>query len=277
MSCTRPKAAWATTDVDKKGREYATITFRPKKGYEPDYEIPCGKCLACKAEKRRDWGIRMCHEAQYHQKNCFLTLTYEEDQLPEKINKRDLDLFIARLRKTHKVRYFITGEYGELTKRPHYHAIIFGEDFRGGRYAYNISDGLWSNKQLERTWSHGNIAIADFTPATAMYTAGYVTKKIEDEDTFSIMSRRPPIGWQWARDHQEQLNRLGSVVIDGAKLPIPKAYFNWLEPTKFRPKAVDLDEAKADRGSYVKSYWELENRSREINLRANQAHKREKI
>jgi hypothetical protein len=28
-----------------------------------------------------------------------------------------------------KVRFFHCGEYGDLTRRPHYHALIFGYDF----------------------------------------------------------------------------------------------------------------------------------------------------
>ena len=279
MTCTRPKAAWATTDVDKEGREYKTITFRAKgPAHEADFQIPCGKCVGCHAERRRDWGIRMFHESQYYAQNSFLTLTYEDDNQVD-LDKTHLDQFLARLRKKHKTRYFICGEYGEKTHRPHYHAIIFGNDFRNSRYTYAITDELYGNKDLERTWSHGNIAIGDFTAATAMYTAGYVGKKLGEgkQEGFTIMSRKPPIGWRWAMENQDQMNRLGHVVVDGRTWPIPKAYFKWADLSKARPAEVDLETAKDKRSLNATSLWEQELRSKEINLNAAKAFKSEKL
>jgi hypothetical protein len=29
-------------------------------------EVPCGQCIACRVNRKRDWSIRMSHEAQYH-------------------------------------------------------------------------------------------------------------------------------------------------------------------------------------------------------------------
>ena len=61
----------------------------------------------------------------------FLTLTYNDDNLPSDVglHKDDLQRFFKRLRKaldTKKIRYFACGEYGDTTSRPHYHAIVFG-------------------------------------------------------------------------------------------------------------------------------------------------------
>ena len=282
MPCIKPKPAWATTDVDKEGKEYKTITFKRRgSDLDADYMIPCGKCVACHAERRRDWGIRMFHESQYHEQNSFVTLTYDDDNCPEELCKLDLDRFLARLRKHHKVRYFLCGEYGEKTHRPHYHAIIFGQDFRGGRYTYRINDELWGNKQLQQTWSHGEVVIGDFTPATAMYTAGYVGKKLgKEQEGFTIMSRKPPIGWQWAVDNQDQLNRLGHVVIEGRVWPIPKAYFKWIDTSKFRPQEIDLETAKDIRNKTALDdgfLWEDERRSKEINMLARMSQKQEKL
>lgn len=270
MSCTRPTPGWVTED--------GTITFKARGPItEADHMIPCGKCDGCHAERRRDWAIRMYHEAQYHNQNSFITLTYDDEHCPEKISVEHLQAFLARLRKKEKVRYFITGEYGEKTHRPHYHAIVFGTDFRGGRFTYNIDDRMWGNKLLDRTWSMGNVTVGDFTLGSAMYTAGYVSKKIDDRDTFSIMSRNPPIGWQWAFDNQEQLRRLEFVVCEGTKLPIPKVYFDWGEETKHRPGEVDLDCVKGNRQMHTKTLWEEELRSKEINYSAMRKMREEKI
>ena len=278
MSCTRLRPAWKTWDIDKNGNEYRAITFSKKESaFDADYQIPCGKCDGCHADARRDWGIRMYHEAQYHEQNSFLTLTYDDDNCPEYINKLDLDRFLARIRKKLKLRYFITGEYGDQTHRPHYHAIIFGHDFRGGRFTYRINDELWGNEELNRTWSHGQITIGDFSAATAMYVAGYTAKKLQDKDTFSVQSRKPPLGWRWANDNQEQLRRLEHVVVEGRKLPIPKVYFEWENRSKNRPGEVGLDDVKANRQSHTKHLWEQEQRSKEINQAALRQMRSQKI
>ena len=263
--------------MDKDGNEVRAISFKARGGImDADYQIPCGKCDGCAAERRRDWAIRMYHEAQYYEQNSFLTLTYNQDECPEYINKLDLQRFLKRIRKKLKVRYFITGEYGDKTHRPHYHAVIFGHDFRGGRYTYSISDELWGNTELDRTWSHGNVSVGDFTAASAMYVAGYTAKKIDDKDTFSIMSRNPPIGWRWANDNQEQLRRLEHVVVEGRKHPIPKVYLEWGNQTKNRPAEVELDGVKANRAQHAKALWEEELRSKEINYAASRSLRSEK-
>ena len=35
--------------------------------------VPCGKCIACRISKRREWSIRMLHELEDHQKSVFVT------------------------------------------------------------------------------------------------------------------------------------------------------------------------------------------------------------
>ena len=278
MSCTRPRPAWATTDIDKQGKEFRTITFRAKgPTHEADYQIPCGKCEGCAAATRRDWAVRMYHEAQYHDQSCFVTLTYNDESCPPALTVEHLQLFLDRLRKKQKLRYFITGEYGDQTHRPHYHAIVFGNDFRGGRFTYDIDGRMWGNTELERVWSYGAVAIGDFSVGSAMYVAGYTAKKIDDKDTFSIMSKRPPIGWQWARDNQEQLRRLEHITVEGTKLPIPKVYFDWEQKSKYRPAEIGLDDVKANRRSHTKQLWEHELRSKELNNAASRQHRSEKI
>ncbi len=73
-----------------------------------------------------------------------MTLTYDDEHLPindyvdsdgvihgkPTLRKRDVQLFLKRLRKNYKydnhIKYFCCGEYGGKTFRPHYHLIIFG-------------------------------------------------------------------------------------------------------------------------------------------------------
>lgn len=164
-----------------------------------------------------------------HSRNCFITLTYDDTHCPEKINRRDPQLFMKRLRQKldRKIRYFLTGEYGEKTQRPHYHAIIFGEDFLGG--SYSTGERLYTNPHLSQIWGQGNVEIGDFNIGSAMYTAGYTAKKVGNDDTFSIMSKRPAIGGTWIRENYASLWHLEKCIINGREYPIPKAYERLLQ------------------------------------------------
>jgi len=271
VSCFYLRPAWRVLD---QGRPTKEITFT-KKGsqLDPDYEIPCGKCDGCAADKARDWAIRMAHESYYHDRACFVTLTYEKS--PGKINKKHVQDFIKRLRKesNRPIRYFVTGEYGEQTRRPHYHAIIYGEDFRGGSFA--IDHQLYAHKRLDGIWKFGTCAISEFTLATALYVAGYTNKKLNDPDTFSLMSRRPPLGWRYAREHQDELCRRETVVLNGQEFPIPKCYFEWMDPSKFRPGMVYLDSV--DRRKCLTPMSIDQQRKAEINHQAKRRLKEEKL
>lgn len=266
MTCYYLRPAWRDKQENKNGKR--EITFA-KKGTQIDEDVmvPCGKCEGCRAAARQDWAIRMHHESESYDRNSFLTLTYENS--PEKLQKPDLQKFIKKLRKhsNRQLRYFACGEYGEETNRPHYHLVLFNEDFRGG-YTYNIDDELYGNSALNRIWGHGTITIGSFTMASACYVAGYVNKKLGDTDTFSIMSKRPPIGYDYAVQNQDQLARLEKVIIEGRELPIPKVYLEWETPTKYRPQTVHLDTVRGNRRKYLKNFTPKELRNKEVNQKA---------
>ncbi len=265
MSCFYPRPAWRETQPNESGN-YA-ITFK-KTGsqLDPDLEIPCGKCTGCASDKALEWSIRIYHEAQLHDQNCFITLTYDDNCLPadNKINKRDVQLFLKRLRKhlkPHKIRYFLTGEYGSQTKRPHYHAIIFGNDFLGG--SYPINNELYGNPILDAIWNMGLCSIGSASINSSMYVAGYVNKKIDDKDTFSLMSKQPPIGREWLRKYLPQCAATGTCIITGKEYPLPKTYFKW-EP-------LELDYVNAMRQSKAnpRTLEQLRNKEKNHNARLN--------
>ena len=100
--------------------------------------VPCGKCDGCRLDRSKRWADRMLLEFEAPagslppRKALFLTLTYDDDHLPKvtctdrqcrgNLSVRDTQLFIKRLRKffyPRKLRYFLCGEYGGLTFRPH--------------------------------------------------------------------------------------------------------------------------------------------------------------
>ena len=92
--------------------------------------LPCGRCVGCRLERSRQWAVRCMHEASMHMFNSFVTLTYDDNHLPEynSLNYKHFQDFMKRLRKSHNgVRFYMCGEYGEDFSRPHYHAIVTGK------------------------------------------------------------------------------------------------------------------------------------------------------
>jgi hypothetical protein len=97
--------------------------------------VPCGKCPGCYKARVSAWSFRLVQEAKISSSAYMLTLTYDDHNIPYSPNglcttvKRDVQLFIKRLRKAHvgnsTLKYYCVGEYGGATQRPHYHILMF--------------------------------------------------------------------------------------------------------------------------------------------------------
>lgn len=150
-------------------------------------------------------------EAALHGENTFVTLTYDEDHLPEGATLVPAHLrdFLKRLRKSYeprRLRFFGVGEYGDRTERPHYHLALFGfpncafgltRSIRPGRSCCAACDAI------DAAWGNGGVMLGELTDASASYVAGYVLKKLTSPDDarlagrhpeFSRMSNRPGLG-----------------------------------------------------------------------------------
>lgn len=178
--------------------------------------FPCGQCLSCRINKRRVWTLRLMLENYFHEKASFVTLTYSDDMLPFSLDglpalcKSDVQLWLKRLRKRlgdRKIRYYLAGEYGSRTRRPHYHAILFGvgpEQLDPDYVVYAGRSGGTKGIEkrstlLSQTWPYGLVHVGDVRRESIQYVAGYVTKKFTKKGDgnvpeFALMSRRPGIG-----------------------------------------------------------------------------------
>lgn len=157
-------------------------------------QFDCGWCIGCRLKKSRDWSIRLQHESRMHERNSFLTLTYNDEKLPTdlSLNVTHWQLFAKRLRKSisknkpphNKFRFYHCGEYGEQTLRPHYHAIMFGLDFVDSRKPHKKSGEhtLYTSERLTEIWGKGHVYIGDCTPQSCDYVSKYVTKKIVGDE-----------------------------------------------------------------------------------------------
>lgn len=236
--------------------------------FDYDFEIGCGKCTGCRAKEARDWAIRLYCESRLHAQSTNITLTYSPDHMPEdgKLRVSDCQKFIKRLRHHLKVpiRYFIAGEYGDLYGRPHYHAIIYGTDFLA--VSRKNGNGTYNCPLLDDIWGMGNTISIPVQPASIRYVAGYTVKKIDAPDTFALMSRRPPIGYEYAKQKatlmaQRGGHYTGMMTFGNAQVPIPRVFMEWF-PDEF-------EHVIQHRRDYVPEYRNGEiNRNREINKSA---------
>ena len=243
MACYHPLQAYRSQE----GRNPLTgkwpITFDIYKGYSDlPMTIPCGQCIGCRLEKSRQWAIRCVHEATLYKNNSWITLTYNNESLKSNsLNKRDYQLFMKRLRKRfgNNIRYFQCGEYGELEKRPHYHAILFNHDFDDKQFFKKTPTGypLYTSKELQKLWPYGYSAIGGVTFETTAYTARYALKKVTGVPAenhyngrlpeYITMSRRPGIAREWYNQFKTDVYPHDYLVIrDGLKCKPPKYYDN---------------------------------------------------
>lgn len=148
----------------------------------------CGQCLHCRINKQREWKHRILLEASLYNQNCFVTLTYDDDTIPDgkQLYPRDLTNYLKRLRRRinpGKFRYFGVGEYGTLSDRPHYHLALFGI----GILDYPSIDKAWEKKGKRIGFTH----IGDINHHTADYITGYCIKKMNSKHDPSLNGRHP--------------------------------------------------------------------------------------
>lgn len=223
MNCTRP------------------VLERCKTGPVEVIERPCGVCPACRSRKAQEWTYRLYAELKLHQKAVFVTLTYDEEHIKKlrkgsnglySLNKRDAQLFYKSLRdfiKPEKIRHYTVGEYGEHTKRSHFHSIIFGL-------------GPEDRPIIEKAWKKGFVSVGSVTPSSIAYVARYCVKKLFTdskeyealglEPEFSLQSNRPGIGY--------------NAIKKGLKRGTDGRYFVWFQGRKSHAPRYFTDKIKSD-------------------------------
>lgn len=228
--------------------------------------VPCKKCIGCRYDYARNWADRMCLELDHSKKAFFLTLTYDDahahvcsmeyddtkNQYTYNLSlcERDITLFWKRLRERFpdkKIRYFVSGEYGTTTDRPHYHAIVFGMDLNDfpdkfiakyKRREHGVVDVVYGSDYLKEIWTHGNVGLAEANYKTMAYTARYTAKKVEGSDAkcdykkqvreFNRMSNRPGIGMYYLQEHPE-CHESKIILNGGVQINLPQKLYEKLE------------------------------------------------
>jgi hypothetical protein len=176
MPCYKPIDAWKTPT--------GQVVFYDSPGVQY-MQIPCGRCIGCRMKRAESWAMRCVHEAQLHDENCFITLTYNAENIPPDggLRKKHFVDFMKRLRKhihPRKIKFYMCGEYGDKNNRPHYHALIFGYNFPDWVLLPHKSPAghdLYTSPILEKIWGKGFVQVGDVSYESAAYTARYIMKK----------------------------------------------------------------------------------------------------
>lgn len=242
-----------------------------------DLILPCGKCIACRINRREEWTTRIMHETAFSESAVFVTLTYDEQSVPwidldgvpvRVASKDDIQSFVHKIRKTFeglpdppKIRYFIGSERGPTTDRPHYHGII-----------WNLPEGFRNEYFLSRCWHRGFVTVSEFNIRRARYVAKYYVGRENSKSLpppmldFSLMSRRPGIGRQFVERNKERIDyyNLGTVSLAGKTVPLPRYYRNlcYSDETKERrykefESSQDFEKYKAINGSLGQELEEI--------------------
>lgn len=190
------------------------------------------------------------HEAKLYDENCFITLTYDEANLPEDVGLRytDFQKFMKRLRRrffSRTIRFYMCGEYGEGFGRPHYHACLFNLDFPDKLYFKRAGETtLYTSKVLSELWPLGFSLIGAVTFESAAYVARYCMKKVTgkaaeehykvvNKETgeiytrapeFGHMSLKPGIGGPWIERFMSDVYPKGEVIVNGKQAKPPRYY-----------------------------------------------------
>lgn len=236
--------------------------------------VPCGQCKPCRKAKAREWTVRLLHEQSQARGSLFLTLTYDDENLPKSgyqgtLVKKDLQDFFKRLRFKYTkrlihhpylpLRYFGIGEYGDEAFRPHYHVILFGLKWDDlGPIPIFPGAKLFQSDKLREIWTKGNNTVDLANARAIQYVTRYVLKKFNGEigmltyDNFGI--ERPfqlqslGIGKAFADKYEKDLKESLKCTVNGRVAGLPRYYKERLEI----PKEVLYNKAKEAREEALK-------------------------
>lgn len=276
MTCFKPLQAVRTDFTENPIRVLGPVTFFNQKLNMPGLlQLPCGSCVGCRLTYSKGWAVRNCHEAQVHDMDdlpsTFVTFTYNDyfnDRNGGALVYRDFQLMLKRLRKAHSersydygftsdparpMRFYMCGEYGSRTFRPHFHALFYNLGF-SDETLYKVNNGfrLYNSPAMSSLWvdvksgeSLGHVVTGSVTVQSAGYVARYCVKKalqgksvhLLNHDTgeflpdeFTQMSRKPGIAYEWFKRYSKGVYLDDKVVMaNGIIYKPPRYYDNLLE------------------------------------------------
>lgn len=202
-----------------------------------DSPVSCGKCMYCRNKRIAGWSSRLLKRDMVSAMSFFMTYTYDTEHLMfcskgrPTLYPSHLQNYWKLLRKKFPkgtISYYACGEYGSNRKRPHYHAIVFIQDF-------NISP-VQALAHLEKTWIHGESFAGTVTGDSVAYVLKYLSKKGSvpqypgDTRTKEFQRVSKGMGKEYLTDqvkawHLDDLtNRAYMPLPGGGRAPLPRYY-----------------------------------------------------
>lgn len=195
--------------------------------------VPCGKCMACRADNITMWTDRIQFEALTSQDaSGFLTLTFDEAHMPQNrsANKKVMSDFFKRLRyySDKDFRYFYSSEYGDSTYRLHYHVCMLNYDPNDVKNIEDLSKA-WADRDGNR---FGIFTFTPLLPARIRYCVEYISfenpsmnqvyKSLGLSPCVHSCSKR--IGEDWILSHADSIRATNGYFSNGILRPLPR-YF----------------------------------------------------
>lgn len=173
-----------------------------------------------------------------------LDLVYSIESRASELLLRDVQLWLKKLRKRvaeffpdTRLRYYLVGEYGDFTGRPHYHALVFNlPPMFVGKDEMELTqfpDGVFVDESMAvaKCWRGGLVHVGSVTGASIYYVVKYHVNKLTEwpgrAPPFAVMSRRPGIGSAYAVSGRRWQRSEGgrSYVVNGEyKMRLPRYY-----------------------------------------------------
>lgn len=280
------------------------------------YEVGCGRCRDCLNKKRRQWSQRLQMEHESRVCTKFVTITYDDFHLPPlysdvneygeerfwyTLNKRDCQLFFKRLRKSFtdclgKFSYFLVGEFGDKTARPHYHLIMF--------FDKRVTDDELKISIL-KTWQKGYIIdVQDLRGVGGCkYVADYLYKQLGDDGlmkdrfneellnieniddfsnkwrtifnrpkTFCLSSRRPAIGLRYVTDSKKKFHKRNIIgnsnyIAKGDDTGFKQPLCKYIRNKIYSDSELEILRSHLENQSKIeRENWERENPLKDYNI-----------
>lgn len=263
-----------------------------------DFRIPCGKCLPCQKKRRHDWSFRLEQEYLGSSSALFITLTYNDMSIPKTkpfeyvdketgeiknittttLYKKHVQDYIKRLRNDHvkyiskslnipkkevknlskPIRYYLVGEYGSKTRRPHYHILLFNYDINNLKPIQN----QW--KCTKTGYPLGHVDIGTVTNASIQYVTKYMFKDFSKNDKrvkpFALMSKKPIIGNYYLEQNKGwhlYYEDLTCRDMQGNNRRLPKTFLRRIFEDKEKRLELSLNSFKEFKENKIKEHQRL--------------------
>lgn len=241
------------------------------------YLVGCGQCVECRLQKSRETATRILLETKTSHDVWGVTCTYDDDHLPmgnlivddlsgevigqrPTLSPRDHTLFMKDLRiealrqfGCANIRFYMAGEYGSKSARPHFHYIFFNlalpaDDVTLLPEKSSTGEDLFQSNFLDSIWKKGRVRLNAVNWQYAAYCARYIMKKQLGKGAsvykelgivpeFTRCSTRPGLGYEYFKRNQGKLLERDRVLVKRAlkleEVPLPKYFLRKAEEEGF--------------------------------------------